>query len=226
MAVVRILVSSRRLACSFPVGDLMTRWCALLTSAVIVFSALDCAAAVIERDWKTLGDGLLTFDTVNKREWLDLPLQFSIPTPRYDNVVAELGPGGMFEGFRVASIQDVTALAESAGMTIGTSDYNTNAASANVLIDLLGRTQSPDATMFRTSRGFVSETFLLGPATFHVTGILDVSEFDDGRAELYFVTRIDGHPFSGTPVFLFRAVPEPSSLVIAALGALARGVLR
>ena len=29
-------------------------------------------AAVIERDWQTPGDGLLTFDTVNQREWLDL----------------------------------------------------------------------------------------------------------------------------------------------------------
>jgi hypothetical protein len=27
-------------------------------------------AAVVERDWKNLGDGLLTYDDVNNREWL------------------------------------------------------------------------------------------------------------------------------------------------------------
>ena len=31
-----------------------------------------CSAAVFERDWKTPGDGLLTYDDVNRREWLDL----------------------------------------------------------------------------------------------------------------------------------------------------------
>lgn len=30
------------------------------------------SAAVMEVDWKTPGDGLLTYDTVNKRKWLDL----------------------------------------------------------------------------------------------------------------------------------------------------------
>ena len=29
-------------------------------------------AAAIERDWKTPGDGLLTYDDVSKRGWLDL----------------------------------------------------------------------------------------------------------------------------------------------------------
>ena len=31
-------------------------------------------AAVLERDWLTPGDGLLTYDTVTGREWLDLPV--------------------------------------------------------------------------------------------------------------------------------------------------------
>jgi hypothetical protein len=28
--------------------------------------------AVFERDWQTPGDGLLTYDDVNRREWLDV----------------------------------------------------------------------------------------------------------------------------------------------------------
>jgi hypothetical protein len=80
------------------------------------------SAAVISRDWKTPGDGLLTYDTVNKREWLDLSetILAEFPSPmfeeRYQSVLTETLPGGMLEGFKVAERTDVVALAESAGI--------------------------------------------------------------------------------------------------------------
>jgi hypothetical protein len=43
-------------------------WLAL----VVLLWARVSGAAVIQHDWKTPGDGLLTYDDVNQREWLDL----------------------------------------------------------------------------------------------------------------------------------------------------------
>lgn len=43
---------------------------ALLAATICLATSID--AAVISRDWKTPGDGLLTYDDVNQRVWLDL----------------------------------------------------------------------------------------------------------------------------------------------------------
>jgi hypothetical protein len=75
-------------------------------------------AAIFQRDWKAPGDGLLTYDDVNQRVWLDVTeSQLSkFPEPRLDNALAELAPGGMFNGFTFAKRNDVFALAQSAGI--------------------------------------------------------------------------------------------------------------
>ena len=58
-------------------------------------------------DWKKPGDGLLTYDPATGLEWLDL----SYTTNRsYNDIVSQLEPGGEFEGFRYASIAEITAL--------------------------------------------------------------------------------------------------------------------
>jgi len=68
-----------------------------LVCTLAALLALSCApasqAAVFERDWKEPGDGLLTYDDVNQREWLDVPLSLLVhfPSPRLDTALAELG---------------------------------------------------------------------------------------------------------------------------------------
>jgi hypothetical protein len=75
---------------------------------VLTIAATQAEAAVFERDWKTPGDGLLTYDDVNRRVWLDLSetllsSQFpgEDPSPRvtrenrYQYVVSQTGAGGM-----------------------------------------------------------------------------------------------------------------------------------
>jgi hypothetical protein len=90
----------------------------LITATVfVVFLCPALQAAVFERDWKTPGDGLLTFDDVNKREWLDLSesLLYQFPgdtlEARYKSVVVQTLPGGLFENFTIAKSSDVIALA-------------------------------------------------------------------------------------------------------------------
>ena len=50
----------------------MTHILKLAAALALVLAAVQSQAAVFERDWLAPGDGLLTYDDVNKREWLDL----------------------------------------------------------------------------------------------------------------------------------------------------------
>jgi len=75
---------------------------------VLVFFSSHTCAGVLERDWQTPGDGLLTFDDVSQREWLDLSQTIMDLFPgstleeKFQSVVAETAPGGMFADFTVA----------------------------------------------------------------------------------------------------------------------------
>ena len=69
------------------------------------------SAEVIERDLFGPGDGLLAFDRVNKREWLDLE-QSNVA--HIEDLLERMVPGGDLEDFEFATIEDMQGLAESA----------------------------------------------------------------------------------------------------------------
>ena len=94
-----------------------------LTLAIVLLCAGVLAAPVraevFERDLVPgSGDGLLTFDDVSQREWLDVTETFTREFPGgFGGVTGELGAGGRFEGFTLADREDVIELALSAGLT-------------------------------------------------------------------------------------------------------------
>ena len=148
----------------------MNRTLAIALIGVLSIVARKGDAAVFERDWQAPGDGLLTFDDVNKREWLDLsqtllsdqfpggPPVFPGPRERrYQYVAGQTGPGGLFEGFTVAKSQDAAALANSAGIAHTTFDFAANAAPTSVLIQLLGSTHEFSATGSKLAIGLIDE---------------------------------------------------------------------
>jgi len=198
----------------------------LLISLSFVASA---GAAVFERDWKTPGDGLLTFDDVNLREWLDVSESLLIQFPgttledRYQSALAELAPNGRFEGFTVARSGDVIALAESAGIDTTSLDFNINQAPTSQLIDVLSPTFTSDDLSFVVAVGFLDELVSSPPFPTH---------FRDYRFAAEFVVATRQPPFAGnaglnvtfgsdsisrttTGVMLYRVVPEPVALALA-----------
>lgn len=50
----------------------MINRCLGVVAVSLICSIQSSDATVLERDWKNRGDGLLVFDDVNNREWLDL----------------------------------------------------------------------------------------------------------------------------------------------------------
>ncbi|MFO0789693.1 MAG: hypothetical protein U0805_09555 [Pirellulales bacterium] len=188
----------------------------LIAAAVVWVVSLPAHldAAVFQRDWKTPGDGLLTYDDVNQREWLDLSAsrldQFS--DPRLENAISQIAPGGKFEGFIWAQRTDVVGLLQSAGIAISTSDYPINGAAIENLINLLGSTVQSASTM--RSVALINEVdassgFQLG---------VDVFVVYQGPRAGVFVPSLDdfvGRPTNG--LMLYRTVPEPSSIVASVL---------
>jgi hypothetical protein len=188
----------------------------LSRSGVVVNSA---HGAVFERDWLTAGDGLLTYDSIHRREWLDLSVSRldQFPEPRLANAIAELEPGRIFEGFTWPKRQSVQELAVSAGIDLSSSNLNANQDSVNALIDLLGPTREVGSPpRYRDSAGFINEQVDFNSAQFGVSFIVNVTlSTGSGYACACFGTADGLLNERSTGLMLYRTVPEPSSIACA-----------
>ena len=192
----------------------MSRSNVAMPTLLLLLFTMPLDAAVIERDWQTPGDGLLTFDTVNQREWLDLSETLLVDfgnNPTY--VLAQLTQGGQFEGFHPATLQDVIGLGQSAGIDTTTLDFARNEDPTENLIDLLSETFESGKRSLGLVEEFVNQSLAfpdqlvvniftgMGPASAGISTFVFTPQFSD-RA-----THIVG-------VFLYRQVPEPSGVVL------------
>jgi hypothetical protein len=191
----------------------------LFALLLAVLSAVNSSqAAVFERDWKTPGDGLLTYDDVNQREWLDLSAsrldQFS--EPRIENAISQIATGGLFEGFTWAKRDDVRALAESAGVDTSTSDIAINQAPTTTLIELLSPTsQSPFGLR---AIALIDEPQMRYPLLPAYDGAALLVNFN-GFAGMFLILNDDELRLANG-LMLYRTVPEPSPRAIMLMGAL------
>jgi hypothetical protein len=189
---------------------------------LLVLTALSAStpafAAVVSRDWKTPGDGLLTYDDVNQREWLDLSqtvLDSQFPgndrEAKYQYVIGQTGAGGFFEGFTPANVADVMMLAASAGIDTSTLNYNVNALATLSLGELLTFTRLFPAG--KESSGLLDEV----NARF-VRRRADIGFDFNSLAGLRITLEIDRLLSPPPGVFLYRAIPEPSAIFQAVIG--------
>ena len=208
----------------------------LLAALLGSLLASSVTAAVFERDLVPgSGDGLLTFDDVNNREWLDLPetrledIPF-VPDPaisalenRYQVVLSLLEPGEIYAGFQVANRDDILALAESAGIDLSTCDFSTSLSSCDFLaddidaaaqlVDLLGVTAFSSGG--QSTLGLFDEVDPLADVRF--TALFGFDPLSAGLR--FFSENSQDRPAKFTGVYLYRtAVPEPSGILVAMLG--------
>jgi hypothetical protein len=154
----------------------------------------------------TPGDGLLTYDDVNRREWLDLSVSRldQFPIPQLENALAEIGPGGMFEGFTFAERADVIPLAQSAGINTATHNFAINDEPTGDLIELLSITfQSPLTVQ---SIGYINEPS--GTPRVGANFIVSPENGPSGTAGLSFNGDLLSITVPG--LMLFQNIPEPS----------------
>ncbi|MCC6494538.1 MAG: hypothetical protein IT424_16125 [Pirellulales bacterium] len=192
------------------------RSCCVLTLLFGVYPPLK--AAVIQRDWKTPGDGLLTYDDVNQREWLDLSqtvLSSQFPgddrEAKYQFVLEQTSPSGAFAGFTTANAADVLALARSAGIDTSTLDYDINTLATRALCELVATTAKfPAGLQASGLLNEVNQSLTRRRADFGVNS--------GSQAGLSISLEVDrlGTPPPG--VFLFRNIAEPTAF-LQAMGA-------
>jgi hypothetical protein len=181
----------------------------LMILVSLFLTALPARAALYLTSDPQFGPNSVTVDTSTGLGWLGLTESVGLS---YDQVIADMQPGGIFNGFRYASSQEVLTLYNSAGIT-GTGYYALSTPSISTLISLMGPTGTfngePEINgITGTSSGSTQYAAAIyasigpnGPLLYLVTcgpGIGSVSY---------------GDPFSFPDVgsWLVKEVPEPSS---------------
>lgn len=71
---------------------------------VLIFFVTSSHAVLVERDWLTEGDALITYDTSTGLEWLDIPATSNIP---YNDVIIRINTLIEYDGFTFATKQQV-----------------------------------------------------------------------------------------------------------------------
>jgi len=94
----------------------------IVAVAQTLFPLQQGQAALISAD-SPFGPGTITLDTVTQLRWLDL----TVTTNRsYNNIVSQLAPGGIFEGFRYANNSEVSQFWVNAGILDQSGSFTTN----------------------------------------------------------------------------------------------------
>jgi len=110
----------------------------IIVALVMLMYIQSTIAAMIDQDWQTLGDANVMFDTVTNMRWLDLSITADMSN---DTVVTNLGGGGLFEGWRLATQDEVLELWSNAGITNTDRDWVTyQFAEVNDMVNRLGPT--------------------------------------------------------------------------------------
>lgn len=190
----------------------------LVIAAILIVSVVGTAAdaALISMDDPTFGVGSLTRDTETGYEWLDLTITQAMS---YDDVAAQLGLGGTFEGFSTASTSQFMELVQHGGWSSGfnfnyfndTTKYNT----ALSIAQLLGVTYSTTEPR-NISFGFVSNTNIHGHHYYN--SIFTASSSSSPYASSVFVNMFShSGAYGNSGVLLYResaAVPVPSTAMM------------
>ncbi len=190
----------------------------ILISIINFFCCGISEATVINADWKIAGDGLAILDTTNNKEWLDLTETANLTT---DYVFGQLGPGGEFEGWHIATALEALELLVSAEIPDIDNQWTAaNVAPVEQLFGIWGELGNDPFNGIRVSyfaidhltTQYCAGSIAIGSSTY---------EFGKGYAREFSYGNIDTeyhNPLFG--VALVRVVPEPASLLLLAFGGL------
>jgi hypothetical protein len=88
----------------------------LATLTILLLFSLVANASLVSMDWKSAGDGALTYDDQSGLWWLDLTETAGMS---YSQVSAQLSTGGSLEGWRYATITEARDIYAQFGLTAG-----------------------------------------------------------------------------------------------------------
>lgn len=88
----------------------------IATLTILLLFSLVANASLVSMDWKSAGDGTLTYDDRSGLWWLDLTETAGMS---YSQVSAQLSTGGLLEGWRYATITEAREIYAQFGLTSG-----------------------------------------------------------------------------------------------------------
>ncbi|TWT97023.1 hypothetical protein Pla108_28000 [Botrimarina colliarenosi] len=163
-----------------------------LTLLLALTLAAPAIGGVVSRDLFEPGDGLLTYDDVNQREWLE-PAAATLVDYTQEEFLSDLAEGGAYSGFRFATLDDVRRLADSAEAPWGES-WSTATPSESW--------SSPDLSdLFEWN---VRRDFGISP------GVSESTRYAYGLVATESGSSVKSHTFDGTSVFVIL----PSEMVV------------
>lgn len=182
-------------------------------------------AGVLQTDDAAFGADAVIRDTSNVRDFLRLDFTTAYS---YNQVVSELGGGGLFSGWSIASRAQMEALGVSAGLTHGATDP-ASLSLAEQLRDWFCFTCVETSTTHIYARGLISDQITVdigaGPVdvqeAFSIGRRLNVTPNEvDFRVSGWYYTDAKSSPNEG--IYLTRAaVPEPGVIALLLIAALA-----
>jgi hypothetical protein len=182
----------------------------------LAFASAACAA-ILEVDLSVPGDKLLTRDTGQGLDFLDLT---EAAARSYNDVSSHFGAGGDFEGFRYATMAEIDTLWTNAGIDLrGESPTAPDITEIVALMGILGINSGSDAThgMYDElpTTGFVSHAILQARFDHPIVGQWTQAGFNVDNPNYDIDT-----PFLGS--YLVKdsaaAVPEPGVWLVVGVG--------
>ena len=187
----------------------------------------DIRADITSRD-SAYGPDTLTLDSDTGLLWLDVTLSTAYS---YNEILTELLPGGAFEGFRLATRDEVAILWEHAGITVPSGFIADNYAPIRNLMEYVGITGLGTGNLgegrwfdYVVGHTADTDTCYSSSGPYDAVYTAGLGAYDDGltgRASFGYVPVDNDHPRHGS--WLFTPVPVPSAALLGALGLGAAG---
>lgn len=195
----------------------------LATIVLLLQTILPAKAILYLTGNPQFGPNSITVDTSTGLGWLNLDETVNMS---YDEVLADLQPGGIFNGFRYATVQEIVTLYNSAGIP-GTGYFALSTPSIGTLISMVGSTGMINGQPGTDGNSGTSASLdsQFAPAIYAVgiNGILEYQVTDGSNSAQYGVTY--STPELGN--WLVTDVPEPADMRLLFFGvALWIGIMR
>jgi len=178
----------------------------------------DVRAEITSRD-SSYGADTLTLDSDTGLLWLDVTLSTAYS---YNEILTELLPGGAFDGFRLATRDEVATLWEHAGITVPSGFIADNYAPIRNLMEYVGITGLGMGNLGGGQRfdyvvGHTADVRLPPyDGWVYTAGLGAYNDGLTGRASFGYVPV--GNPNSSHGSWLTAPIPLPSAVLLGALG--------
>ena len=162
----------------------------------------------------SFGPNSLTVDTSTGLEWLNLTKSVGFS---YDQVLADMEPGGMFSGYRYATIQEVMGLYSSAGIP-GPGYYSLSSPSVQNLFSLVGSTWSQFGRPALEGFSGTANASLQEAPQIYASGVNSSLEYLVSGPNFLLLSVNPGGSSGSMGSWLVKEVPEPSALALFVAG--------